>query len=85
MAKVKRTYNLSERTVRAVRELTEQYGTGMTQDGMVELAVSELERRLVDAREAAVWAAARNDPDFQGEVADLEAAYRTADAETWRR
>jgi hypothetical protein len=83
MAKVKRTYNLSERTVRSVRELSERYGVARSQDGVVELAVDELERRLRDAEETRAWAAAREDPEFQREATDLEGAYRAADAETW--
>lgn len=83
MAKVKRTYNLSERAVRTVRELSERYSLGRSQDAVVELAVDNLERRLLDAEEARVWAAAAENPDFRREAEDLEAAYRSADAETW--
>lgn len=83
MAKAKRTYNLSEPTIRTVRELSERYSLGRSQDAVVELAVGELERRLRDAHEAREWAAASLDADFQRESADLEATYRSADAETW--
>lgn len=83
MAKVKRTYNLSEGTVRSVRELSERYGISRSQDAVVELAVEELERRLRDADEARTWASARDDPEFQHETADLEQAYRSADQESW--
>lgn len=83
MARVKRTCNLSESTVRAVRELSEQYRLGRTQDGVVELAVEELGRRLRDEAEAQAWERARNDPDFIAETVDLENAFRTADRETW--
>lgn len=83
MARVKRTYNLSERTVRTVRELSERYSLDRSQDAVVELAVEDLERRLRDAEEARVWGAAAEDPDFRREAEDLEAAYRSADAETW--
>lgn len=85
MAKVKRTYNLSEQTVRSVRELSQRYGVAPTQDAVVEVAVEELERQLRYADESRVWEAARRDPEFQAEVADLEAAYRSADEETWPR
>jgi len=83
MAKAKRTYNLSERTIRTVRELSERYSLDRSQDAVVELAVEDLERRLREAEEAQVWAAAAEDPDFRREAEDLEAAYRSADAETW--
>lgn len=83
MTRRKRTYNLPEQTVRTVRELSERYGLGRSQDGVVELAVEELERRLRDADEARAWAAAAQDPDFQRETADLDQAYRSADRETW--
>jgi len=81
VAKVKRTYNLSERAVRSVRELSVR--CDRSQDAVVELAVEDLERRLLDAEEARVWAAAAEDPDFRREAEGLEAAYRSADAETW--
>jgi hypothetical protein len=83
MAKVKRTYNLSEETVRSVREISERYGLDRSQDGVVELAVEQLERQLRDADEARVWAAARIDPTFRAESDDVESAFRTADRETW--
>lgn len=81
--RVKRTYNLPASTVRRVREMAEQYGVAPSQDAVIELAVDELERRLRDAEEAAVWEAAASDPGFASEAGVLEAAYRTADRETW--
>jgi hypothetical protein len=84
-SKVKRTYNLAPATVRRVRELTENYAVASSQDAVIELAVDELDRRLRDAREAEAWAAAAADPDFQSEVADIAAAYESADTETWPR
>lgn len=83
--KVKRTYNLDAATVRRVRELADDYAVASSQDAVIELAVDELDRRLRDAREAAAWAAAAADPDFRTEVADITAAYDSADGETWPR
>ena len=82
-ARVKRTYNLSESTVRRVREMAEEYGVAASQDAVVELAVDELDRHLRDAQEAAAWEQASADPAFASEAEDLAAAYRTADRETW--
>ena len=81
--RVKRTYNLTPATVRRVREMAEEYGLASSQDGVIELAVDELERRLGDGREADAWAAAADDPAFRGEADALQVAYRTADRETW--
>lgn len=81
--RVKRTYNLSEATVRRVREMAEHYGVASSQDAVVELAVDELERRLRDEREADVWTSSAADPSFVAESGGLEAAYGTADRETW--
>ena len=81
--RVKRTYNLAPATVRRVREMAKQYGLPSSQDGVIELAVDELERGLRDAREADAWAAAADDPAFLAEADALEVAYRTADRETW--
>ncbi len=83
--RTKRTYNLPERTLRAVRELAASYGVASTQDGVIELAVDELSRRLRDDAEAARWAEASADPAFRAETAGLAAAYETADRETWPR
>jgi hypothetical protein len=81
--KEKRTYNLTPATVRAVRELADEYHAAPTQDAVVELAVAELARRLRDEQEARVWEEANSDPDFIGEGQEIEDAYRGADRETW--
>lgn len=82
-AKVKRTYNLAPATVRRVRELTEDYAVAPSQDAVIELAVNEIDRRLRELREGETWATAAADPAFQAEAADVEAAFGSADAETW--
>ena len=81
--RVKRTYNLSPGTVRRVREMAERYRVAASQDGVVELAVDELERRLREQREAAIWEEAASDSSFRAEVDEFDAAFRTADRETW--
>jgi hypothetical protein len=83
VSRLKRTYNLPEETIRTVRELSERYGLDRSQDGVVELAVEELERQLRDADESRLWAAAAQEPEFEREAAALEIAYGSADAETW--
>lgn len=82
-SRVKRTYNLAPSTVHRVREMAERYGVATSQDAVIELAVDELERRLRDQREAEAWEHAAADSQFQAEVGELEAAYRSADRETW--
>jgi hypothetical protein len=82
-SRVKRTYNLQASTVRRVREMTERYGVAASQDAVVELAIDELDRRLRDAREALEWESAASDPSFRKDADELEAAYRSADRETW--
>jgi hypothetical protein len=59
------------------------YHAAPTQDAVVELAVSELARRLRDEAEAVSWEAASSDPAFVAEAAEMEVAYRGADRETW--
>ena len=83
--RTKRTYNLPERTVRTVRELAATYGVAATQDGVIELAVDELARRLREEEEAARWAEAAANPAFRAEVAVVEDVYAAADLETWPR
>ena len=82
-AKQKRTYNLAPRTVRAVRDLADEYHAAPTQDGVIELAVDELQRRLREAAEADTWEAAAHDEAFVGEGRELEDAFANADRETW--
>lgn len=83
--KTKRTYNLSPRTIETVQTLVAERGVAPTQDALVELAVDELARHVRETDEADAWAEASADPEFISEAEDLEAAYRTADAETWPR
>ena len=82
-SRVKRTYNLSPATVRRVREMAERYHVASSQDGVVELAVDELWRRLRDQQEADAWERAGTDPEFVAEAEDLAEGYRSADRETW--
>lgn len=82
-AKQKRTYNLAPATVRAVRELADDYHAAPTQDGVIELAVDELRRRIRDADEAAAWERAAADPAFQAEAKAIDADIPVTDPETW--
>ena len=79
--RTKRTYNLSEPTVRRVRELSEQYGAAPTQDGVVDLAVERLYVEVRERAEADRWAAARDDRDFQEEMREVDRDLRYA--ESW--
>ncbi len=81
--KKKRTYNLTPATVRAVRELADEYHAAPTQDAVVELAVAALARRVRDDDEARAWEGAAVDPRFTSETQGIEDAYRGADRETW--
>jgi hypothetical protein len=69
--RLKRTYNLSEDTVRRVRELAADYRVAESQDGVVELAIDRLYRERREADEAAQWATAAADPEFSREVATI--------------
>lgn len=74
MARVKRTYNLDEVTVRHVRELSADYGVADSQDAVVELAIEQLYREALDRAEAAEWAAAASAPEFIEEMRGIAAA-----------
>jgi len=82
--KTKRTYNLSRRTIETVQALAER-NVAPTQDALVELAVDERARHVLEADEAEAWTAAAADPEFAAEAAELEAVYGDAAAETWPR
>ncbi len=81
--KQKRTYNLAPGTVRAVRELADDYHAAPTQDAVIELAVDELRRRISDAEEASAWEGAAADPAFRAEVEAIDADLPVTDPETW--
>lgn len=80
-ARAKRTYNLSETTVRHVRELAEQYGAFRTQDRVVDAAVERLYLDVTSKAEQARWAAAAEDPEFRAEAAAIAEAF--GDRDTW--
>jgi hypothetical protein len=84
VTRVKRTYNLPERTVRLVRDLSAVHGLAETQDGVVELAVEELARHLREAQEAEAWAAAAADPEFTAEGRSIEREVTPAERDSWR-
>lgn len=84
MARTKRTYNLSRRTIETVQALAERR-IAPTQDALVELAVDELARRVREADEADAWAAANSDPEFLAEAAELEASYSDSGPGSWPR
>jgi hypothetical protein len=71
--RVKRTYNLSEATVRRVREMAGDYGLAKSQDAVVELAVDRLYAQMREAEEASQWAVAAADPDFRAEMSQIAA------------
>jgi hypothetical protein len=81
--RTKRTYNLDPRTVRAVRELADEYGLAPSQDAVVELAIGELRRQVRDREESEAWDRAAKDPSYRAEVEGLEHDFLAADLETW--
>jgi len=80
-SRAKRTYNLSETTVRRVREIADQYGAFRTQDRVVDAAVERLYLELQATAEAAQWAAAADDPEFRREAASIGEAF--GDRDRW--
>lgn len=72
--RVKRTYNLTERTVRAVRELADR-GYASSQDALVERAVQELAWRIQDEEDAKRWEQAAKDPEFIAETREIERVF----------
>jgi len=77
--RMKRTYNLSERTVHRVRELSGHAEWARTQDAVVEVAVDRLYREVTDREEAAAWERATGDPDFRAETASIAREYDGTD------
>jgi hypothetical protein len=81
--KVKRTYNLSESTIRRVRELAGKYEVAKSQDAVVELAVDRIYAEMRDREEAGLWAGAAEDPEFRAEMSGIAADFGDKDA--WPR
>jgi hypothetical protein len=79
--KVKRTYNLSSEAVAKVRDLASRDGSGMSQDGVVELAIERLYRERHEHEETTQWTRAREDPAFVAEMQGLGRTY--GDRESW--
>ncbi len=73
--RIKRTYNLSEATVRHVREMSAEYGVAGSQDAVVELAVERLYQEALDRVERERWAAAAFDPAFVAEMHEVAADF----------
>jgi hypothetical protein len=80
--RIKRTYNLPEPVVHAVRELADKQ-VASSQDAVVELAIEELARRVREAEEGEAWSRAAHDPLYNAEVGRLEEEFDAADTETW--
>lgn len=78
--RTKRTYNLTPATIRRVREIAERYGSGATQDSVVEHAVERLYLEEQGRAERDLWAKAATDPEFIGEARDLADRYDDPDA-----
>ncbi len=81
--RVKRTYKLSTEAVETVRALAERKAVAATQDGVVEIAIHELARRVRDADNAERWADAANDPEFVAEVEGLAGGFGSDDRAAW--
>ena len=79
-ARIKRTYNLDESTVRHVREMSAEYGLADSQDAVVELAIERLYREALDRVESDRWAAAAADPAFVAEMREVAADLDGGDA-----
>jgi hypothetical protein len=79
--KVKRTYNLTAQAVAHVRDLAAKSEAGMTQDGVVELAIERLYRERREHDETAQWARASEDPAFIEDMKGVDRTYR--DLESW--
>ena len=81
--RVKRTYNLSETTIRRVRDLAGKYEVAKSQDAVIELAVDRIYAEMRDREEAALWASAADDPEFRREMSGIAADF--GDKDTWPR
>jgi len=79
---MKRTYNLDDSLVAAVKEAVE-LGDAPSQDALVEKALRRELRRMRDRRHSAMWEASLSDAEFRAELKEVEQAYAQADLEGW--
>lgn len=80
--RMKRTYNLSSEVIATVRRLAERR-VAPSQDAVVEMAITNLARRIRETEEAQAWAQAARDFLFNAETDRLDAEFMQADRETW--
>ena len=69
--KTKRTYNLSAEAVAHVRDLAGRGNLAPSQDAVVEMAIDQLYREVIDQEDAARWSTAARDDDFRREMNSL--------------
>ena len=81
--RVKRTYKLSTEAVATVKRLAEDRTVATTQDGVVELAIQELARRVRDRGDAEQWARAADEPDFVAESEQLDKGLASDEHVAW--
>jgi predicted transcriptional regulator len=76
VARSKRTYSLRPETLTRVRELAARYQS--SQDALVDAAVERLYREAREQDDAAAWAAAADDAEFQQEARGLAEVFDEA-------
>ena len=80
---MKRTYNLSTEAVETVKALADRKSVAPTQNGVVEVAIRELARRVRDADDGERWAQAARDPEFVDEAEQLAREFASDDRAAW--
>jgi len=81
--RAKRTYSLSPDTIATVKRLVEERRVALTQDALVERAITEFARRIQDDDDTRLWAQAASDPEFQSEMQALESGFADDDLRAW--
>lgn len=82
--RVKRTYNLSQASVNAVKRLADESGVASSQDAVVERAITDLDRRVRDARDALLWRQSAQDSGFVTEMQQLADGFMADDTRAWQ-
>jgi len=79
--RVKKTYNLTPRTIELVREMVGKVAG--TQDAVVSRSVLAMARQVRDQEHARRWAQAARTPALQRELEEIAAEFEADDRAAW--
>lgn len=80
----KRTFSLRDSLIRALDQMVSE-GYAPSKNALVERAIKQQFVEFRQARRASMWQAAARDPQFLGDISQIERQFSRADEETLRQ